>query len=161
MNKEKIIGPFIALIVVIFILLVMSYRKSYPTLKEAVRATSRGGEVEDKISCNGGEFVFIKNSNVITSGYYYKENKKWYYDSTTRKKDYQIEDNILVSVYYLQEQDFSIIEVITDKDINVSDIDNNKFTKKKEKEHEYIGSVNKQIGSNYKIIIDEKEYTIE
>lgn len=160
MNKEKIIGPFIALIAIIAVLLIVSLKKSYPTLKEAVRATSRGGEIGDKIDCNQGEYVFIKNSNVMTSGYFYQENSKWYYESGTTKKDFQVEENILVSVYYLKGQDVSVLEIIADSELDIKDSEKTDFIKKKKEENHYMAFINKKIDSNYTITINEKDYNL-
>lgn len=160
MDKNKIIGPFLALLAVIAVLLIINFKKSYPTLKEAVRATSRGGEIGDRIDCNQGEYIFIKNSNVMTSGYFYQENNKWYYESGTTKKDYQVEDNILVSVYYLKGEDVSILEIIGDTELNIKDSEKTDFIKKKKEDNQYMGFVNKKIDSNYIITINEKDYNL-
>ena len=77
-SKKEIIYlpnvPKTLLIVIIVLLLTLTYKKNYPTLKEAVRATSRGGIILEKYKSTKGEYVIIKDSNVLTNGFYYKKN---------------------------------------------------------------------------------------
>ncbi|MBP5679336.1 MAG: hypothetical protein J6X28_05895 [Bacilli bacterium] len=158
--KNKMIDALVILAFIIGLLFFLNYKKAYPTLKEAVRATSGGGQVEDKIKCKKGYYVFIKNSNVITSGYYYENNKKWYYDSNIVKKNYQVNDNIDVSVYYLVEENISVLE-ITQKEkeqLVLSDSENSIFIEKKEKEKEYMTAIKKKLNQDYTLTCNEKEY---
>ena len=160
---KKVIFPFTLLLIIIILLLLMTYKKNYPTLKEAVRATSRGGVILEKYKISKGYYVIIDDSNVLTNGFYYKENKKWYYESDTIKHNYNIEEGKTVSIYYYPNQDISIIELIQEKPeiIKVSDTENTEFKERRNKKENYIGILNKKVGDEYKILVNDKMFTLE
>lgn len=155
---KKLELPFLFLITIIIALVLMSHKKTYPTLKEAVRVTSNGGEVEDKIKAGDGTYVFIKNSTVITSGYYYKENGKWKYNPNIKKTNYELSKTLHLSVYSVLSEDISILELISDEKIESID---KVFTQKKKKENEFITIVSGQINKDYKIMINNQEYSLK
>ena len=159
-KQNKLVIALCVLITVVLVLFILNYKKHYSSLKEAVTATSRGGSIEEKFPCSHGDFVLIEGSNVMTSGYYYQENNKWYYDSNTVKKNYQLEEDLNVSVYYYPNQDVSIVEIIEIKDAKITDIEETEFKEKKKHEGQYIGVIPKELTRGYRITINEKEYKL-
>lgn len=159
-KKNRLLLPLTILGTAVIFLILINHQKSYPSLKAAVRTTSAGGEVTEKMKCKDGYYVFIGDSSIITSGFYYEKNNKWYYDSHIRKRNYQINDNIELSVYYIFKESTSILE-ITQKDpvdLTISDSYNTVFKGRKNDSKQYLAVINHNLNSDYKITINEKEY---
>ena len=70
MNKiNKLLLPLTILGTAVIFLILINHQKSYPSLKAAVRTTSGGGEVAEKMKVKEGYYVFIGDSSIITSGF--------------------------------------------------------------------------------------------
>ena len=159
---NKLTIPLALLTTAVIFLVIINGRRSYPTLKEAVRATSNGGVVAEKMKCKTGYYVFINDSSVITSGFYYEKNHRWYYDSNLKKDTYQLNDNIEVSIYYVFNQDMSILEISQKEpeDLVLSDSLGSAFKGKKDNSKQYLAIIYHRITSDYRLTINEKEYQV-
>ena len=159
---NKLILPLAILGAALIFLIIINFKKSYPTLKEAVRATSGGGVVAEKMKCKNGYYVFIGDSSIITSGFYYEKNNKWYYDSNIRKRNYQINDNIEVSIYYVFEHSMSILEITQKEpeDLVISDSEGTSFKGKKDNSKQYLAIIYHDLNSDYRLTINDQEYQV-
>lgn len=166
--KMKSTNKIVLVIISIFIIgtiigFIHQYTATYPSLKDAIKTVGMGGKEAASYDFDNGTFVFFKNSP-IKYDFFYVKDKVWYNKGFIYTKEYSINHEYEITIYYLPTNKISFVKVEGKKEITtLKDSMGTEFTilsTDKDKEF-YFGGITKKIPENYTMNINEEQYLVK
>ena len=165
-------NKYMILLIVVFIIGTIiayfyTYTPSYSSLESAIKITSRDGKATAKMKFDNGYFVFFKNAP-MKYDYFYVKDKKWYNKGMISEKNYNIENRYQVTIYYVQRNKLSFIQV-QDKNKNtkrlkgLKDSFDSKFVELSTSKNNsfYFAGCYELIPDEYTLTINQREYLLK